>query len=49
MTTNLELTALLIDQIVLSVGDFPDSFPEGFDGVVMFEPSNIFSLQTEIF
>ena len=48
-TTNLELTALLIHEIVLRGGDSPKSFPEGTDSVVIFEPSNIFSVETKVF
>ena len=45
----LELTPLLIAEIVLAGGDSPKSFPEGTDSVVIFKPSNVFSFEAKIF
>ena len=38
-----------MNTIVLAGGDYPNSFPEGFDSLVIFESSNIFSLENKIF
>ena len=39
----------LINKIALAGADSPKSFPDGTDSVVVFEPSNIVSLETKIF
>ena len=49
MTTNLELTELVICETVLAGGDSTNNFSEGFNSVVIFESSHIFSLESKIF